>query len=207
MVERPKSEIFTWKLTLVRSTLARKDDAQIPHILNSNNKLTQNDSRFLLFNTVSDLEQNTQIKTICIFLHHVDILTCLDCLMQSHRVFTLHNAMDTYFLMDAVQVLLTDITNLNDLASVNLLSWVHSRSDSLLFSSIHILKEIRCKLSLAHFTILSLTKDIIDENNEAIDLSDCGLISLPFGWQSANLFVIRGGRFGLALCTRITLLS
>ena len=77
--------------------------------------------------------------------------------MQSNGVGAADHAMYLYFLMDAGQVFLADVRDIDDLARVDLLAWIHSGADSLLFDPLDILQKIGGKLGFADFTILSFT--------------------------------------------------
>ena len=116
------------------------DDAEVPNVFDSDHELAQDNSGLVLFDPLADLEQDAQIVPIRILLHHIDVLTCLDGLVQSDGVLTLDHAVDPDFLMDAVQVLFADVADLYDLASIDLFCRVHRRPDSLLLCSIDILK-------------------------------------------------------------------
>ena len=92
--------------------------------------------------------------------------------MQSNRLITFDHPMDAHFLVNAVQVFLTNISNFDNLTCVDLLRHIYSRCTQLLFHlSIWtgvLLHDIRRKLGFAHLAILSLAKYVIHENDEAI---------------------------------------
>ena len=104
--------------------------------------------------------------------------------MKFDRVLTLDHAMNAHFLVDAVKILLAYITNLNYFACIDCFSRVHRRSYRLLLCTIYRLEEVCGELCLADLTILSLTKDIIDEDDEAIHLADCWLAHMSSSHES-----------------------
>ena len=57
------------------------DDAKTPHICDTLHELMDNDTSLLLFDVLTNLEQYTQIESVGILLHHVDVLACLNRLM------------------------------------------------------------------------------------------------------------------------------
>ena len=127
---------------------------------------------------MTDLKQHSQVISICILLHHVNVLTCFDGLVESNRVFTLNHSVNSHLFVDTVKVFFADITDFNDFASIDFFSRIHSRSHSLLFCPIYILKKIGSKLSLAHFSMLAFSKHIIDEYNKSIHFTNSWLTSL-----------------------------
>ena len=100
--------------------------------------------------------------------------------MQSDRVLTLHHAMDSDFFVNTVQVFLTNVCYLYNFASIDLLCRVNSRPDSLLlpWSTFLLFHDIRCQLCFAYFTILALTKYIIDKDDKSVHFSDLRLPNL-----------------------------
>ena len=102
------------------------NDTQVPYILDSNDQLTQDYTSLFLLDLLSNFEKNAQVVTICILLHHVDVLTCFDGLMKSDRVITFYHAMNLYLFVNTIQIFLTDVTYFNDFACVYFLGWVNS---------------------------------------------------------------------------------
>ena len=113
-----------------------------PHVLDPIDYLLNNDSCLFLFNTLAHFEQDSQVVSIGVFLHHVDIGACFDCLVQSNRMITTYHAVDAYLLMNTVKIILTDICNLDYFACVDFLAWVNSRPHSLLLSACNVLHQV-----------------------------------------------------------------
>ena len=95
--------------------------------------------------------------------------------MEANGVSASYHTMYTYFLVDAGQVLLTDIGNLNYLTGVNLFRRINGGANGLLLRSVDALQEVGCQLRLAHLTVLTLAKYVIHEDNKVIDFADLGL--------------------------------
>ena len=96
--------------------------------------------------------------------------------MEAYGVSASYHAMNTYFLVDAGQVLLTDIGNLNYLTGVDFFRRIDCGANGLLLCSVDALQEVGCQLRLAHLTVLTLAKYVIHEDNEVIDFADLGLL-------------------------------
>ena len=65
--------------------------------------------------------------------------------------------MDSYFLVDAGQILLTDIGNLNYLTGIYLFRWIDRGANGLLLRTVDALEQVSCQLGLAHLAVLTLT--------------------------------------------------
>ena len=63
--------------------------------------------------------------------------------------------MNTYFLVDTGQVLLTDIGNLNYLTGVYLFRRIDRGSNGLLLRTVDALEQVGSQLGLAHLAILA----------------------------------------------------
>ena len=152
------------------------NDVESPDVFYTLNHLLHYQSCFFLAYVTSALQEHTQVVPICILLHHINIWTCLNGLVQAHGVITSNHTMDLHFFMDTVKIFLANIAYINYFTSIDPLGWVYCRSHSLLFATCsNILKEIFGKLSLADLSILAHTEDIIQENDEVVDFSDLGL--------------------------------
>ena len=177
-------------------------DTQRPYIAIALHYLLQDDACLFLAYAPTDLQQNTQIVPIAIVLHHVNVRTRLDRLVQPHRVRTPDHAMYTHLLMNTIQVVLAHITNLDNLARVDFLARIDSRSNCLPLSgailrlclSIH--QQIRSKLRFAHLAVLAFTQDLIHIDNKVVHFSDLGWI--PLACPSACTMVL-----SLAPCVRL----
>ena len=84
--------------------------------------------------------------------------------------------MDTYFLVDTCQVLLTDIGNLNYLTGVYLFRRIDRGANGLLLSSVDALEQVSCLLRLVHLSVFTLTYYVIHEDNEIINFADLWLL-------------------------------
>ena len=110
--------------------------------------------------------------------------------------------MYAHLLMDAVEVILTHITDLDNLARVDFLAWIDSRSNRLPFAGavlsllLGIHQEVRGKLRFAHFTVLAFTQHLIHIDNKVVHFADLGWI--PLAWSSVGAVVL-----SLAACVRL----
>ena len=93
---------------------------------------------------------------------------------------TLYHSMNSHLFVNTVQVLLTNVSNLNYFTRVDLLCWIYCWSDSLLLClrTVLFFHDVRCKLGFTNFTILPFTENIIHEDNKSIYFSDLRLTSL-----------------------------
>ena len=112
--------------------------------------------------------------------------------MEANGVSASYHAMNTYFLVDTGQVLLTDIGNLNYLTGVYLFRRIDCGANGLLLRSVDALQEVGCQLGLAHFAVLTLAKYVIHEDNEVIDFADLGLFCTSTArWSPASIRTTR----------------
>ena len=104
--------------------------------------------------------------------------------MEAYGVSASHHTMDTYFLVDTGQVLLTNICNLYYLTGVYLFRRIDRGANSLLLRSIDALQQVGCQLRLAYLSVLTLTQYVIHKDNEVIDFADLWLFSSSIASRS-----------------------
>ena len=95
--------------------------------------------------------------------------------MEAYGVSAPYHAMNTYFLVDAGQVILTDIGDFDYLTGVYLFRRIDRGSNSLLLCAVYVLKQVGCQLRLADLSVLTLTEYVIHKDNEVIYLADLRL--------------------------------
>ena len=116
------------------------DDSEGPNIFNAMHHLFDYNSRLFLLDLSTCLQKYSKVEAIGILLHHVDVGAGLDGLVEAYGVSTSYHTMDTYFLVDAGQVLLTDIGNLYYLTGVYLFRRIDRGANGLLLRSIDALE-------------------------------------------------------------------
>ena len=75
--------------------------------------------------------------------------------MEAYGVSAPYHAMNTYFLVDAGQVILTDIGDFDYLTGVYLFRRIDRGSNCLLLRTIDALEQVGSQLGLAHLAILA----------------------------------------------------
>ena len=102
--------------------------------------------------------------------------------------------MYAHLLMDAVEVFLAHITDLDNLARVDFLARIDGRANRLAFAvavlsllfGIH--QQVRGKLRFAHFAVLAFTQHLIHIDNKVVHFTDLGWI--PLAWSSVGAVVL-----------------
>ena len=99
-------------------------DVHLLQVFDTPHQLSQNDSRFILPQCTSLLQQRSKVETVRVLLYHVDLLTRLDCLEVANAVVALHHAMNLDLLKDQLEVVFREALRIKDLARVDRLLWV-----------------------------------------------------------------------------------
>ena len=114
-------------------------------------------------------------------------------------MFTFNHTMYAYFFMNAVKILLANVSNFYYLTSVDFLCRINSRTYSLrrwftIGSWRWFLHDVWCKLSFAHLAVLSFTKYVIYEDDKSVYFANLRLShccsSIPHIDSSRCLIVI-----------------
>ena len=105
------------------------DNAKTLDIFESLHDLLENAPSFFLKDLTAEFQENSQVESVSIVLHHIDIRACLDRLVKTDRVRAAHHSMDFDLLVYAGEVLLAHIRYVNHFTGVDLLAWVDCGSD------------------------------------------------------------------------------
>jgi len=81
-------------------------DAERPHVPIALDYLLENDPGFFLSDLPAHFQQNAQVVPIAIVLHHVDIRSSFNRLVQTNRIRTAYHAVNLNLLVDAFEVIL-----------------------------------------------------------------------------------------------------
>jgi hypothetical protein len=95
------------------------NDVKAPYVFEACNNFTQNQANFYLSKRFADSKEDRQIEAITEVLHHINVGISLDGLEQSDTLLTFDHVVETYFLLDAVHIVLANCCDLNYLARVH----------------------------------------------------------------------------------------
>lgn len=79
--------------------------------------------------------------------------------------------------VNAIQILLRDVGDLNDLTRIYFFRWVNGGAHSLLLLTWHVLQQVSCKLGLAYLTVLAHSQYIVHKDDEVVYLAYLWLLS------------------------------
>ena len=175
------------------------DDVESPDVFDALHNLSDDDAGLLLADLTTSFQKDTQIVAVCVFLHHVDVRACFNSLMEANSMGTAHHAMYFDLLMDAVQVLLRDVGNFDNLARVNLLRRVHRGAHGLLLLARHLLEQVGRELRFADLTVLAHSQHIVHENDEVIDFTHLRLLSGGLTTVTPRILTVLAGCGSLVL--------
>ena len=85
------------------------DDIQGPDILDALHNLLDDDTRLFLADVTAGFQEDAKIESIGVLLHHVNVGSCLDGLVESDGVRRAHHAVNFDLLVDAIKIFLGDV--------------------------------------------------------------------------------------------------
>ena len=123
------------------------DHVQLPNLHQALDDLPQDQTHFSLAQSLPDLEQHSEIRTIAVLHHHVDVRGSLNGLVETDRVLALDEVVEAHFLLDAVHVFLAYGDDFDYLARIG---------------SIDLILRFLLLLCFTYFSVLTYTEHFLD---------------------------------------------